>query len=199
MACCRRSSTATFARSPPRSAGCRRAGRGAWHLRPLVFVLSRLRGSVLSPFGKRAVQLLASREWNLVHHRIRVTATNLASLPTASERSRRGPNAENCSMVRIALLLAALTLPGLSMAQAAQCTLRLKVELTADVEHRKDPAFLSALVGDPRYSLVLVSASNDSEVLQLTGPPNTCRNEVKIMRMSSYVIDIQVIDDSNQD
>jgi hypothetical protein len=101
-------------------------------------------------------------------------------------------------MVRIALLLAALTLPGLGMAQAAQCTLRLKVQLTADVEHRKDPAFLSALV-DPRYSLVLVSASDDSEVLQLTGPPNTCRNEVKILRMSAYVIDIQVLGDGGQE
>jgi hypothetical protein len=102
-------------------------------------------------------------------------------------------------MVRIALLLAALTLPGLSMAQAAHCTLRLRVKLTADVEHPKDPAFLSALVGDPRYSLLLVSASDDSEVLQLTGPPNTCRNEVKIMRMSAYVTDIQVIGDNGQE
>jgi hypothetical protein len=101
-------------------------------------------------------------------------------------------------MVRFALLLAALAVPGLTMAQSTQCTLRLKVKLTADVEHPKDPAFLSALVGDPQYSLVLVSASDDSEVLQLSGPPNTCRNEVKIMRMSAYVIDIQVIGDSGQ-
>jgi hypothetical protein len=102
-------------------------------------------------------------------------------------------------MVRIALLLLALTLPAISLAQGAVCTLRLKVQLTADVEHRKDPAFLSALVGDPRYSLVLVSASDDSEVLQLTGPPNTCRNQVKIMRMSAYVIDIHVIGDNGQE
>jgi DNA-binding transcriptional LysR family regulator len=33
--------------------------RRAWHLRPLVFVLSHLRGSELSPFQERAVQLLA--------------------------------------------------------------------------------------------------------------------------------------------
>jgi DNA-binding transcriptional LysR family regulator len=33
--------------------------RRAWHLRPLVFVLSRLQGSELSPFEERAVQLLA--------------------------------------------------------------------------------------------------------------------------------------------
>jgi hypothetical protein len=102
-------------------------------------------------------------------------------------------------MLRIAVLLAAVILPGLSMAQGAQCTLRLEVELTADVEHRKDPAFLSALIGDPRYSLVLVSASDDSEVLQLTGPPNTCRKEVKIMRMSAYVIDIHLIGDDGQE
>ena len=105
---------------------------------------------------------------------------------------------KNRSMVRTALLLAALALPGLGMAQGAQCTLRLKVTLSPDVEHRKDPAFLSALVGDPRYSLVLVSATDDSEVLQLTGPPNTCQNQVKIMLMSAYVIDIQVIGDSGQ-
>ncbi len=35
--------------------------RRAWHLRPLVFVLSRRRGSELSPFEERAVQLLADR------------------------------------------------------------------------------------------------------------------------------------------
>ena len=35
--------------------------RRAWHLRPLVFVLSRMRGSELSPFEERAVQLLADR------------------------------------------------------------------------------------------------------------------------------------------
>jgi hypothetical protein len=102
-------------------------------------------------------------------------------------------------MARIALLLAALTIPGLSMAQGTQCTLRLNVQLTADVERPKDPAFLSVLVGDPRYSLVLVSASDDGEVLQLTGPPNTCRNEVKIMRMSAYVLDIHVIGDNGQE
>jgi len=101
--------------------------------------------------------------------------------------------------VRIALVLAALAIPALSMAQGTQCTLRLKVQLTADVEHRKDPAFLSALVGDPRYSLILVSASDYSEILQLTGPPNTCRNQVKIMRMSAYVVDIHVIGDNGQE
>jgi len=36
--------------------------RRAWHLRPLVFVLSRMRGSELSPFEERVVQLLASRK-----------------------------------------------------------------------------------------------------------------------------------------
>ena len=35
--------------------------RRAWHLRPLVFVLSRMRGSELSPLEERAVQLLADR------------------------------------------------------------------------------------------------------------------------------------------
>jgi DNA-binding transcriptional LysR family regulator len=35
--------------------------RRAWHLGPLVFVLSRMRGSELSPFEERAVQLLAGR------------------------------------------------------------------------------------------------------------------------------------------
>ena len=35
--------------------------RRAWHLRPLVFVLSRMRGSELSPFEERAVQLLADQ------------------------------------------------------------------------------------------------------------------------------------------
>jgi DNA-binding transcriptional LysR family regulator len=35
--------------------------RRAWHLRPLVFVLSRMRGRELSPFEERAVQLLADR------------------------------------------------------------------------------------------------------------------------------------------
>ena len=35
--------------------------RRAWHLRPLVFVLSCLRGSKLSPFEERPVQLLAGR------------------------------------------------------------------------------------------------------------------------------------------
>jgi DNA-binding transcriptional LysR family regulator len=35
--------------------------RRAWHLRPMVFVLSRMRGSELSPFEERAVQLLANR------------------------------------------------------------------------------------------------------------------------------------------
>jgi DNA-binding transcriptional LysR family regulator len=35
--------------------------RRAWYLRPLVFVLSRMRGSELSPFEERAVQLLGGR------------------------------------------------------------------------------------------------------------------------------------------
>jgi hypothetical protein len=35
--------------------------RRAWHLGPLVFVLSRMRGSELSPFEERAVQLLTGR------------------------------------------------------------------------------------------------------------------------------------------
>ena len=35
--------------------------RRAWHLNPLVFVLSRMRGSELSPLEERAVQLLAGR------------------------------------------------------------------------------------------------------------------------------------------
>jgi hypothetical protein len=35
--------------------------RRAWHLGPLVFVLSRVRGSELSPFEERAVQLLTGR------------------------------------------------------------------------------------------------------------------------------------------
>jgi len=38
-----------------------RLRRRAWHLRPLVFVLSCLRGSKLSPFEERPVQLLAGR------------------------------------------------------------------------------------------------------------------------------------------
>ena len=33
--------------------------RRAWHLRPLVFVVSRMRGSELSPFEERGVRLLA--------------------------------------------------------------------------------------------------------------------------------------------
>ena len=33
--------------------------RRAWHLRPLIFVLSRMRGSELSSFEERAVRLLA--------------------------------------------------------------------------------------------------------------------------------------------
>jgi DNA-binding transcriptional LysR family regulator len=35
--------------------------RRAWHLRPMVFVISRLRGSELSPIEERAVQLLADQ------------------------------------------------------------------------------------------------------------------------------------------
>jgi DNA-binding transcriptional LysR family regulator len=49
--------------------------RRAWHLGPLVFVLSRLRGSELSPFEERAVQLLTGR------------AT--PSHPTAPRKARR--------------------------------------------------------------------------------------------------------------
>jgi hypothetical protein len=96
-------------------------------------------------------------------------------------------------MLRIALLLALLALPGLAAAQSLQCTLLLKVKLTPDVENPKDPAFLSTLVGDPSYSLVLVRASRDSEVLQLSGPPNSCRKQVRIMRTSAWVIYVHVL------
>jgi hypothetical protein len=96
-------------------------------------------------------------------------------------------------MVRIALLVILLALPGLAAAQGTQCTLLLKVKLTPDVENPKDPAFLSTLVGDPSYSLVLVRASSDSEVLQLSGPANSCRKQVGIMRTSAWVIYIHVL------
>ena len=97
-------------------------------------------------------------------------------------------------MVRMVLLLVLLALPGFVAAQSAKCTLLLKVKLTPDVENPKDPAFLSALLGDPAYSLVLVNASDYSEVLRLSGPPHSCRKQLEIMRKSAYVIDIRVLD-----
>jgi hypothetical protein len=97
-------------------------------------------------------------------------------------------------MIRTVLLLVLLALPGFAAAQSAKCTLLLKVRLTPDVENPKDPAFLSALVGDPAYSLVLVSASDYTEVLRLSGPPNSCRKQLEIMRRNAYVIDISVMD-----
>jgi DNA-binding transcriptional LysR family regulator len=52
--------------------------RRAWHLRRLVFVLSRMRGSELSPFEERAVRLLAGRA--------------RASLPAEAKSTKRAAN-----------------------------------------------------------------------------------------------------------
>jgi hypothetical protein len=102
------------------------------------------------------------------------------------------------SWFKIAVLVLALAIPAVAAAQGTQCSLLLRVKLTPDVEHPKDPAFLSTLVGDPAYSLVLVRTSGDSEILRLTGPADSCRSQVDIMRMNAYVIDLQITSANGQ-
>jgi hypothetical protein len=97
-------------------------------------------------------------------------------------------------MTRIAILIAALALTSAAGAQETGCTLRLQVWLTPDVENPKDPAFLSSLVGDPAYRLVLLRTLEGSEILQLSGPPNTCHSKLTMMRMNAYVLDIHAIE-----
>jgi hypothetical protein len=46
---------------------------------------------------------------------------------------------------------------------------------------------------------VSTSPGGYSEVLQLSGPANTCRSQVDIMRMNSHVIDIHVLDASGNE
>jgi hypothetical protein len=62
----------------------------AWHLRPLVFVLSRLRGSELSPFEERAVQLLADRVTGSVRDVPKSTKrSDLESFPKKSSATKK--------------------------------------------------------------------------------------------------------------
>jgi hypothetical protein len=96
-------------------------------------------------------------------------------------------------MAKFARLFAAMILPSLAAAQGANCTLRLNVKLSPGVENPTAPAFLSTLAGNPAYSLVLVSVSEDVEVMQLTGPADTCRNQVKVMRTNSHVIEMHIV------
>jgi hypothetical protein len=98
-------------------------------------------------------------------------------------------------MTRIALFGAAILLSHIAVAQDTKCTLQLNVQLTPDVENPRDPAFLSTLAGNPAYSLVFIRKSDDGdrEVLQLSGPPGTCRDQLEFMRQNSHVINIEVI------
>jgi hypothetical protein len=100
-------------------------------------------------------------------------------------------------MIKIALLTAAILLPQLAAAQVTKCTLQLDVQVTPDVENPRDPGFLSTLVGNPAYSLVFVRKSDNGEVLQLSGPPGTCRDQLEFMRQNSHIINIEVVDDGN--
>jgi len=103
-------------------------------------------------------------------------------------------------MIRIPLFIAAIVLSHLAAAQATKCTLQLSVELTPDVENPRDPAFLSTLAGNPAYSLVFIRKSDDGdrEVLQLSGPPGTCRDQLEFMKQNSHVINIEVIGGDGQ-
>jgi hypothetical protein len=97
-------------------------------------------------------------------------------------------------MAKFALLVAAMILPSLGVAQGiTNCTLRLNVKLSPGVENPTAPAFLSTLAGNPAYSLILVSVSEDVEVMQLTGPADTCRSQVKVMRTNSHVIEMHIV------
>lgn len=102
-------------------------------------------------------------------------------------------------MNKLAALVAVLALPLVSYGQDSRCTLRLNVHVWPDVEYAADPRFLRALVGNPDYSLVFVRTAEelDTELLQLSGPPDTCREQVEAIRMNPHVLDIEVVDNTD--
>ena len=104
-------------------------------------------------------------------------------------------------MNTLAPLAVLLALPLLAHGQGTKCTLRLNVHVTPDVENPRDPGFLSTLAGNPAYSLVYLGNSEESDtvILQLSGPPGTCRKQVEIMQMDSHIVDIQVMGGEGED
>jgi hypothetical protein len=99
------------------------------------------------------------------------------------------------TMNKLVPLIVSLALPIVSYGQVTKCTLRLNVHVTPDVENPRDPGFLSTLVGNPAYSLVFISTSDepDVQVMQLSGPPGTCSKEVEFMKQNSHIVNIEVV------
>jgi hypothetical protein len=104
-------------------------------------------------------------------------------------------------MNKLTPLVAALALPLVSYGQDSRCTLRLNVHVWPDVEYMADPRFLRALAGSPDYSLVFVRTAEDMDtaVLQLSGPPDTCHEQVRLMRTNHHVLDIEVVANHDDD
>ena len=84
----------------------------------------------------------------------------------------------------------------LATAQAAECDLRLRVELTPDVPNASDDGFLSSLLNNhPAYRLELLR-QQDASVIELAlrgpGPDYRCENVVETMRKDARVETIQL-------
>jgi hypothetical protein len=108
-------------------------------------------------------------------------------------------------MNKLAAVVAVLALPVVSYGQDdsngpdSRCTLRLSVHVWPDVEYAADPRFLRGLVGNPDYSLVFVRTAEalDTNLLQLSGPADTCYEQVKVMRRNRHVLYIEVVENTD--
>jgi hypothetical protein len=102
-------------------------------------------------------------------------------------------------MNKLTPLIAAIALPLVSHGQESRCTLRLSVHVWPDVEYAADPRFLRTLAGNPAYNLVFVRTAEDAdtELLQLSGPPDSCQDRVAVMKMNPRIVGIEVVDNDD--
>jgi hypothetical protein len=75
------------------------------------------------------------------------------------------------------------------------CSARLLVQLTPDVRDPQATSFLESLTADPLFKLYWIRATEDSVVLDLTGPgpEYRCQSEIRRLRRDGRVLRLKVL------
>lgn len=90
---------------------------------------------------------------------------------------------------------AAVILTGTVCIAQENCRARLEIRVDSEVPNARDPSFLSGLLANPQYRLAWVSGDNDTQVYDLTGPPDDqgCSRMLEQIRRSAAVLDVTVL------
>lgn len=77
----------------------------------------------------------------------------------------------------------------------SHCFARLLVTLTPDVPNPKAPSFLDSLSADPLFQLTWERATQNSVILDLTGPlpEYRCRDEIRRIRRDGRIVWLTVL------